>query len=103
MEFSAFPAVVCKCGHDLIIGPADPATDGISAYNFLGHCANEQVCDTLDWVVTITATPSVTALSTGAICHHPVGNGECVLEAGHAGSHRLTLPEPEPEPAEATA
>ncbi len=25
------------------------------------------------------------------VCNHPVGNGQCVLESGHSGSHRLTL------------
>ena len=23
------------------------------------------------------------------LCGHPVGNGECILPAGHEGSHRL--------------
>jgi len=25
------------------------------------------------------------------ICHHPVGNGECQLEAGHTGAHKLNV------------
>ena len=29
--------------------------------------------------------------ATPEACAHPVGNGECVLEAGHSGAHRLTL------------
>lgn len=29
------------------------------------------------------------------VCGFPVGNGTCVMPTGHAGNHRLTLPEPE--------
>lgn len=36
-----------------------------------------------------TATPE----SEGDVCGLPVGNGTCILPAGHAGNHRLTPPE----------
>lgn len=29
--------------------------------------------------------------SVPAICHHPVGNGECQLPEGHEGQHRLNI------------
>jgi len=34
-------AAVCECGHDLIIGPADPPLEG----SFRGACANGGVCE----------------------------------------------------------
>lgn len=26
-----------------------------------------------------------------ALCHHPIGNGECQLPEGHSGSHRMNV------------
>lgn len=28
---------------------------------------------------------------TQALCHHPIGNGECQLPEGHSGSHRMNV------------
>ena len=64
-----FLQVMCDCGHDMLLGNADPAGDGITTFNFEGVCGNvPEVCHHQVWTASVTI--SEVALQADAAARH---------------------------------